>query len=120
MQPWQVADLLVDFHRQYCQTFSLPSDPSAIACPDTMAINLRNTLTRQTNAILEYMYSECGLIRLRAIITELVNRNAYGVLQERDWLWSEAKEHSKECYDYARQCFSDQFNATLAELPKLV
>jgi len=120
MQPWQVADILTELHEQYCRTFNLPSDPSAIVCPDTMAINLRNTLTRQTNAILEYMYSECGLIRLRAIITELVNRGAYGVLQERKWLWQEAKEYSKACRDYANQCFREQFAATLSELPRLV
>jgi hypothetical protein len=120
LQPWQVAEILTSLHLQYCRTFDLPVDPDPIVDPDAMATNLRNTLMRQTNAILEYMYSKCGLIRLRAIITELVNRGAYGVLQERKWLWQEAKECSKECRDYANQCFREQFAATLSELPKLV
>jgi hypothetical protein len=120
MQPWQVADLLIGLHSQYCQTFNLPADPDPIVSRDIMAANLRNTLTRQTKAILEYMYSGCGAVRLRSIITELANRNAYGVLRERDWLWQEAREHSAECREYANRCFIEQFNATLAELPRLV
>ena len=120
MQPWQVAEILVELHSQYCRTFSLPTDPSPIADPDTMATNLRNTLTRQTNTVLEYLYDGCGAVRLRSIITELVNRKAYGVLQERKWLWQEAREHSVECREYANRCFIEQFNATLTELPRLV
>jgi len=120
LHPWQVAETLASLHLQYCRTFDLPVDPAPIVDPDAMATNLRNTLMRQTNAILEYMYSKCGLIRLRAIITELVSRGAYGVLQERKWLWQEARECSKECRDYANQCFREQFAATLSELPKLV
>jgi hypothetical protein len=120
MQPSQVAEILTSLHLQYCRTFDLPVDPHSIVDSDTMATNLRNTLTRQTNSILEYLYDGCGAVRLRAVIAELVNRGAYGVLQERKWLWQEAKECSKECRDYANQCFREQFAATLSELPKLV
>jgi hypothetical protein len=120
MQPWQIADLLIGLHSQYCQTFNLPADPDPIVSCDIMAANLRNTLTRQTNTVLEYLYDGCGAVRLRSVIAELVNRKAYGVLQERKWLWQEAREHSVECREYANRCFIEQFNATLTELPRLV
>ncbi len=119
-QPWEIADRLISLHLQYCSSFNLKADPDPIVDPDKMAANLRNTLTGETRKILSYLYEECGNHRLRRIITELVNRKAYGVLQERKWLWEEAMEFSQECRDYARECYAAQYRCAMAELPRSV
>lgn len=119
-QPWEIADIMISLHLQYCSTFSLPEDPNFIVDNDRMATRLRNTLTAETRKILDYLYNECGTHRLRSIITEIASRRAYGVLQERKWLWEEAVECSQECKEYANKCYRESYACTVAELPSFV
>ena len=119
-QPYEVADMLISLHSQYCSTFNLPADPNPIVDRERMAAGLRNTLTLQTRKILDYLYDQCGRARLHRIIAELVNRRAYGVLRKRKWLWEEAIECSQECREYVKQCYREQYVCTVAELPRLI
>jgi hypothetical protein len=119
-QPWELADMLISLHLQYCSTFALSADPDPIIDQQKIAARLRNTLTMETGKILDYLYDQCGRARLHRIISELVNRRAYGVLREKKWLWEEAVECSPECREYANKCYRESYACTVAELPSFV
>jgi hypothetical protein len=118
MYPCQIADVLAGFHRQFIATYNLPVDPDPIV--DVRGVQIRNAIRRQTGLIYQYLYEECGSIRLVDVVKELVSLGAYGVLQDRKWLWDTAKECSPECRAYADQCYREQLACTVAELPRLV